>query len=175
MKALIILFLLGTLNAQAGGGSWQVSVPRSVEVAAVPPGTSVTPLLKVSTDRGPEVYMLGLLRDGRGAAQGLYMDTGAVGTPYSFAEIAMPAGVTLFESSGRKVLLLQGQGGRLHLRYLTNGLFGTYASCDVLLQSRSGQYWMQNAYTGQKVVAARVITSALGVSTIQGICPGSRR
>jgi hypothetical protein len=148
---------------------------------AIPPGAALSPLLSVTTDRDDAVSDLSLMRDQAGTALGFAMETRggrpADATPFLFADIGNKDGVTLLEDSGRKVVLLQGKvdeakpENRLHLKYLSNGLFGTYNSCDVLLESSGGGWSLQNAYTGEKVTSAKVLTSAFGVDTLEGICP----
>ena len=178
MRSLLLLLALLTPSLSARAAFFEI--PRAISHEALPPGSALTPLLKVTTDRGPEVYGLSLLSDSAGVPVGLYMaqmKKKPEGTAYLFSEIGKPAGVVLFESDGRKVLQLQGvfsrkKGqARFHLKYLSNGLWGSYRSCDVLLRNQDGKYFLQNAYTGKTVTATRVITSALGVDTLEGICP----
>lgn len=183
MKSTLTLALLYLLagNARAEGRSWQLEIPGAIAIEALPPGMGVTPLLHVSTDRGSEEYDLGLLRDAALNPQGFYMGDVHTGKPFLLREIAKPDGVTLFETQGRKVLILQGtydrkkRQGNFELRYLTNGIFNTYKSCDVNLRSQGQEFWLQNAYTNQRVSEARLVTTTFGVSTIEGICPARHR
>ena len=159
--------------------------------AHVPPGMSLQKMITLTTDRDSGVYFLHLMQDTRSLhPTGIFVeqrrtflrydgepDANPQGTAFLLADIEKPAGVPLFEAQGRKVLILQGaldretQEGRLHLKYLVNGLSMTYETCDVVLRKSKNEFWAQNAYTGAKISAVKVITSFLGVVTLEGICP----
>ncbi len=184
MKAWLLSFIfLFSLSAAAqearemGTWSLQLSDDPSYE-QGVPPGTTLQKLLTLSTDRDSNTYDLHAMVETRGnSPTGMYVSTDRGGRAFSLAEIAKPAGVSLFEAQGRKVLILQGRlnseshEGRMHLKYLANGLSMTYETCDVMVR-RSGQnFWLQNAYTGARITSVKVLTYWAGVVTIEGLCP----
>lgn len=156
----------------------------------VPPGMSIKKMITLTSDRDAEVHFLHIMQDTRSAVPtGMFVekrktflfddeiDPNAQGKAFLLDDIEKPAGVTVFEARGRKVLLLQGNlnrtnyEGRLRLKYLTNGLSMSYETCDVLLRNTKGQFWAQNAYTGEKITTVKVITHFLGVDTLEGLCP----
>jgi hypothetical protein len=176
---LALMFVLPT-SSFAFEGEWQLAVPKFEELFTMLPGLSTSPLLTVTTDRDSAVYSLQLLRDATGAPVGAFVqknDDSADGTPYLLPAISRPSGVVIFASQGRNVLIMQGTydrtqaGGTFQMRYLTNGLFMSYRSCNVQLRSQGQNYWLQNAYTGVRVTTTKVLTTKLGVSTLEGICP----
>lgn len=182
MKAVLLsLLALISLNANATTelGTWRLRLAEEPGQEGVPPGMSIQKMFRLTTDRDATAYDLHTMMDTRSlAATGMYVSsTDSSSRAFLLAEIEKPAGVTLFETQGRKVLLLQGSlnrdtsEGRLHIKYLANGLSMTYETCDVLLRRNGNEYWVQNAYTGAKITAAKVLTYWAGVTTIQGICP----
>ncbi len=196
MKALFSLVLLCALttNAQASGGSWTMQFAPNEALAPVPPGMGLQKMITLTTDRDADTYLLHLMQDARSLQPtGMFVElkkaqfsaqddgtqdpvTNPEGKAFLLADIEKPAGVPLFEAQGRKVLLLQGaldrdtSEGRLHLKYLTNGLSMTYDTCDVILRKTGTEFWVQNAYTGSKVTSVKVVTSMFGVVTLDGIC-----
>jgi hypothetical protein len=73
-------------------------------------------------------------------------------------------------------MILQGQmgdsqEGQFKIKFLTNGLFHSYDSCDFNLRKSGDGWYVQNAYTGAVVRSVKVITKSLGIKTLQGICP----
>ncbi len=193
MKAFFVLSLfLASFSAEASRGSWQMSLAEDpAQLAPVPPGMSLRKMVTLTTDRDADVYFLHLMQDTRALhPTGMFVekrksflrydqvpDANPDGKPFLLSEIEKPAGVPLFEAQGRKVLIMQGSlnrethEGRLHLKYLSNGLSMTYETCDVLLRRSGNEFWVQNAYTGDKVTTVKVITYWAGVVTLEGICP----
>lgn len=193
MKALLVLgLLLASFSAQAAGSKWRMLLNADPgQLAPVPPGMSLQKMITLTTDRDADVYFLHLMQDTRSLnPTGMFVeqrkaflrydgepDANPQGKAFLLADIEKPAGVPLFEAQGRKVLLLQGtldretQEGRLHLKYLANGLSMTYENCDVILRKTKGEFWVQNAYTGAKVTNVKVVTYWAGVVTLEGICP----
>lgn len=182
MKAIVLsLFCLLSLNALADGddlGTWRLELSEEPGQENVPPGMSIQKMLTLTTDRDANAYDLHAMMDTRNlAATGMYVRTSSGGRAFLLADIEKPAGVSLFETQGRKVLILQGSlnrdtnEGRMHLKYLANGLSMTYETCDVMLRRTGNEYWVQNAYTGAKVTNVKVITYWAGVVTLEGICP----
>jgi len=85
--------------------------------------------------------------------------------------------VVLLSGQGHNALSLQGafdpksQEGLFHLTYLSNGLTGSYATCDFLLKRSGSNFYAENAYTGARITSAKIVTWSLGLDTLQGICP----
>ena len=182
MKAFVLsLFCLLSLNAHANEaelGTWRLELSEEPGQENVPPGMSIQKMLTLTTDRDANAYDLHAMMDTRNlAATGMYVRTSSGCRAFLLADIEKPAGVSLFEAQGRKVLILQGSlnrdtnEGRMHLKYLANGLSMTYETCDVMLRRTDNEYWVQNAYTGAKVTNVKVITYWAGVVTLEGICP----
>jgi hypothetical protein len=95
---------------------------------------------------------------------------------FSAVDVAKPAGVVLLSGQGHDVLFLQGSvdgksgEGRFHLKYLSNGLTGSYSTCDFLLKKNGTNFFAQNAYSGARITSAKILTWSLGLDTLQGIC-----
>lgn len=199
MKALVSLgLLLSSASAFAGGPSESFEFPDHLQSFSgdiaftefVPPGMALQRMMILTSDRDQEVHFLHLMqKKDTLVPTGMFVekrksflqmddvDPSAQGKTFYLADIERPEGAAVFEASGRKVLILQGTlnrsnyEGRLKLKYLTNGLSMSYDSCDVLLRNTRGQYWAQNAYTGEKITSVKVITHFLGVDTLEGLCP----
>ncbi len=100
----------------------------------------------------------------------------AVGRSYSLDQLA--GGVVLLQKSGYNVLILQGridsqtEVGSFSLRFLKNAVFNAYSTCPFYVRHNSADapWYVQNAYTGKKVSSIRVLTSAVGVQTLENIC-----
>jgi hypothetical protein len=200
MKAFVLLALFTSVvsfsatSAFANGGAWSFGLgfAPGEAYAPVPPGMSLQKMLTLTSDRDANVYVLHLMQDNRTLnPTGMFVEQKKSaseqedpanpdvvdGKAFLLAEIEKPAGVALFEAQGRKVLILQGalnpdtQEGRLKLKYLVNGLWMTYETCDVLLRKTDAEFWVQNAYTGTRITSVKIVTSTFGVVTLEGICP----
>lgn len=179
------LFLgLGFLSlvppAHGAGGGWALEAPLGGQ--PLPPGSTISRLLAVTSDRDSEIHLLGVIQDQARLPIGLFLGSNRSSSPtdgisFRIEDVAAPGGIALFRSGDKVVVYVEGSldearvQGRLQLRYLTNGLFMTYKTCEFYIRSRGREYWMENAYTGARVTQARILTSFLGVDTIQGICP----
>ncbi len=179
MKSFLILSLLGLSLSQT-------VLADEFSPFDAPAGITLDYLFSITSDRDAIVNSFNLMVDERSLAAGVLVRPNpnklGVIADHTFwmVDIEKPAGVTLAEAQGHKVLLLQGlldratQEGRFHVKYLSNGLTNSYKTCDFLLK-KSGQGWyVKNAYTGQKVTTMRVVSWTLGITTLQGICPGRR-
>ena len=165
----LALFLCALLSASAG--------------ATPPPsGTTLQSLLAVFNDRDSNSERLSLTIDAQGKAAGMYMGENGDGANrdgkvLSLKEIESSEGAVIEEGQGHKVILLQGkldrstQEGRFRLQYLANGLSGKYESCDFLLKHSGSNWFVQNAYTNKPVTSMKIITWALGLRTLEGVCP----
>jgi hypothetical protein len=184
MKAVLLALFCLTLplnvlaSTLAELGTWRLMLSEEPGQDNLPPGMGLQKMFTLTTDRDSNVYDLHAMLDSRNlSATGMYIRSAEGGRAFLLTDIEKPSGVTLFETQGRKVLILQGNlnrdtnEGRLHLKYLANGLSMTYETCDVILRRTGNQYWVQNAYTNAKITAAKVLTYWAGVTTIQGICP----
>ena len=105
---------------------------------------------------------------------GVLTGIAAAGKNYTTAQVA--GGVVMTQKGNYKVLILQGtvnsaQEGTFTIKYLTNGLFGSYSSCNFTLIHDGQGWYVQNAYTGREVTTMKVLTNSLGVTTLDGICP----
>jgi hypothetical protein len=152
----------------------------------VPPGMSLVRLVSLTSDRDQNVDYLNLMIDGNRKVTGMYSmpdpnnrdgSEGSGSNVFWLRDIESPRGAVMMRAQNRDVLIMQGrldpqtQEGRFVIRYLSNGLFGRYGSCEFYLR-RSGNGWMvQNAYTRARVTNGKVLTHSLGITTLQGICP----
>jgi hypothetical protein len=193
MKAVLtaLLFCALSLPATAApsvfwrGGSHLFGVSRE----PVPPGVNLQLLIRLTSDRDSDVTYLSAMRKKDDTLGGFYgshaqplfsQDDDATGrNVFWLEEVESPSGAVLAESQGHKAIILNGQldrssqEGRFVVRYLSNGLFNRYKSCEFLLRRNGNGWFIQNAYTGRPITDVKVITHALGISTLQGLCPAS--
>ncbi len=185
LMAALTLFSF-SVSAEAFQGDWQLQLAKQPGPAALPPNLSLQKVITLTTDRDSSVYFLHVMFEKSMAPVGMFvqpikppriLEAAIEGTPFWLADIEKNQGVVLFKAQGRDILFMQGaldrgtREGRFHLRFLTNGLSMTYDTCDFVLRSNGNNYWVQNAYSGAKVTQLKVLTSFLGVDTLQGICP----
>jgi hypothetical protein len=147
-----------------------------------PAGIRLLPLFSITSDRDTIVNVFNLMIDGKNRAGGVLVrpNPNKLGVTADHAfwmrDIESPAGVALAEEQGLQVLTLQGQidsatqEGRFHAKYLSNGLTGSYKSCDFLLKRSADGWYVKNAYNGRTVTTMKVVSWTLGISTLQGIC-----
>ncbi|HEY8278881.1 MAG TPA: hypothetical protein VIH99_04615 [Bdellovibrionota bacterium] len=184
MKLLSIFFFSLLVSGSAFANSWMLLANDPKLAGPPPPGYALQKMLTLSNDRDAYLYHMHLMVPQNGMPAGLFVAEQAPnnaddlnGKPFWLNEIESRDGVVLLEGEGRKVLLMQGllnrttKEGRFHLKYLANGLSMKYESCDFILRNNAGKYWVQNAYTGEKVEKIHVVTYFLGISTLQGVCP----
>lgn len=194
MKAIFLTLLLTASPAFAG--SFLTSGIFEAAREAVPPGHTLKKVTQLSTDRDNEITYLSVMMNEEGKVGGFYGSSVAPAEPESpaeelFAEEEEAAGRNVFwlqevESSagavlamvkGKKALILNGkldratQEGRFVIRYLSNGIFNSYKSCEFNLRRTSKGWYIQNAYNGQAVPRVKVITHSIGISTLEGLCP----
>lgn len=185
-KSALILTLIGTLalEAIAESASPETSDDEDLshfDAADVPSGLEAQKLVKISSDQndGKVVLMNALVKNGSLAGV-LGSAPGVRAEPIYLKDIEKPKGVVLYEQGGYEVLKISGklsratQEGKLVISYLTNGLWGSYKTCDVYVKRDSnGQYALQNAYTRKLIKEVKMIVGQFGVSTIQGLCPAN--
>lgn len=153
---------------------------------AVPPGITLQKLVSMTSDQDSNSTDLSLMIDAKKEVAGMYnkpdpknrddKDTKSKNI-FWLKDIEDPKGVVVLVKKGRNILIMQGalnkrtQEGRFTLKYLTNGLFMTYDSCEFELKKSGSSWKVENAYTGETVKNIKVITHNLGVTTLQGLCP----
>jgi len=144
--------------------------------------SSEVKLLTFSNDRTAITDELSLTLDAQGSVQGvayLVNDGKTAEKDFSLATLAGGDGAVLEEQQGVKAIELLGHvnsaagTGQFVIHYVANGLSGSYSDCNVNLQRGSSGWVLINAYTGQPVKTAKIITYSLGITTIEGICPAS--
>jgi hypothetical protein len=199
MKAIFLTLLLAASPAFAG--SFLTSGIFEAAREAVPPGHTLKRVTQLTTDRDAEVTYLSVMRNEEGKVGGFYGSSVAPFDPeevpgeenpgeefmadeeaanrnvFWLQEVESSAGAVLAVVKGKKALILQGkldratQEGRFVIKYLSNGLFNSYKSCEFNLRKTGKGWYIQNAYNGQAVPRVKVITHSLGITTLQGLCP----
>lgn len=153
-----------------------------VKARALPPESKLQSVLSLTTDRDASVNNLFLVLDKQSKISGILAresaDSISEENHFALEQIESKDGAVLAVVSGRNALILQGglnrqtQEGRFQIKYLANGLFMSYKSCDFLLKKdAAGVSFVQNAYTGARVDRVHVISHNMGITTLQGICP----
>lgn len=96
---------------------------------------------------------------------------------FTVAQIGSAKGAVLDQEQGRDVIILKGRidsktgSEKLELKYLSNGLFGTYTTCPAgIRKSKDGEWQLINETSGRVADELFVQTYALGITTIKGIC-----
>lgn len=194
MKAIFLTLLLAASASPAFAGSFLTSGIFEAAREAVPPGITLKKITMISTDRDNEITYLSVMMNRQGKVEGFYGSPVVPSEPnenpglfgeestadrnvFWLQEVESSAGAVLAVVKGKKALILHGaldratQEGRFVIRYLSNGIFNSYKSCEFNLR-RSGKGWyIQNAYNGQAVPHVRVITHSIGITTLEGLCP----
>lgn len=153
-----------------------------VKARVLPPDSKLQSLVTLTTDRDASVNNLFVVLDKQSKITGLLGRESGNSTSeenhFALEQIESKDGAVLAVVSGRNALILQGglnrqtQEGRFQIKYLANGLFMSYKSCDFLLKKdAAGNSYVQNAYTNARVDRVHVISHNLGITTLQGICP----
>lgn len=143
---------------------------------SVPPNTSTQFLASLTSDRDNTVNKLSSVQSSDGTLVGLVGEDGTNQQMFPMSQISSNDGAVLVAVSGRNAVILKGNvdatnQGRFTIKYLSNGLFMSYKTCDFNLKHDSKGFWIQNAYTGATVTDVHVVTTSIGISTVQGICP----
>ena len=110
----------------------------------VPPGITLQKLAEITNDRDAKITNLSLMLNKNKLVEGIYANTKREGFESIFEtkknvfwmrDIESREGAVLYETQGKKALILQGalerdtQVGSFNLNYLSNGIFGNYESC----------------------------------------------
>lgn len=157
----------------------------------LPAGMKMIRLAAITNDRDTSVSYLNLMVNQHEAVSGIFVQTKVPETNqphaadrvisqsvYWLKNIESNQGVVLGQGKGHKAILLQGDinsrdgRGSLVIKYLNNGVFGSYKQCRVALQRVSPFNWgLINAYNDQPVKRIEVKTWLLGISTLTHVCP----
>lgn len=142
---------------------------------------TVSPLATITNDRNKDVSHISTAFDGSQALVGLlfqtrHADTGKeTSDEFSIAQIS--AGAVLDGDASHKVFILQGDidGNKatntLTVKYLSNGLTGSYDSCKVNLSKVDNHWAMVNYYDHKTITSIVVRTWALGIANVENVCP----
>jgi hypothetical protein len=156
-----------------------LALPQAYARAATPADLTFQPVASITNDRNADLQNLGVLLDA-GQVVGLRFDTVNGNNPHeSDVSIdAMKAGAVLDGDATHKAIVLRGSidstvgSAELVVTYLSNGLLGRHRDCRAgMVRDESGQWHLVNIYDHKWVDHLVLKTRALGISTIQGICP----
>jgi hypothetical protein len=153
--------------------------------SALPPNTRLQDVAKITNSRDASVAVLSVAIGPKDEILGVYsvyeMNDGTgdvIRDLMPLSEIQSPQGSVLHEENGMKIFILQGTvdadrgTARLQIRYMTNGITRSYDSCRLnATRSAQGTWNLINAYTGKIVTEAHAKTWALGIRTIENVCP----
>lgn len=151
----------------------------------LPDGMTAVPLATITNDRDDSVSRIQLMVNERAEVRGIYLETTPAsgsqssriqGRVYWLDGIQSDTGVVLGQGQGVKAIFLKGviqpRAGSLVIRYLHNGLFGSFDQCRINLRRVSPYHWqLVNAYTKHPIQRINVDTWALGISTLDNVCP----
>ena len=138
------------------------------------------PLAGITNDRNADFQHVGVLLEA-GQVVGLRFDTINGDNPHvsDFSIDEIKAGAVLDNDAKRKAIILRGSvyptvgNADLVITYLSNGLSGQHKECYVRIERDAGGQWhILDIYEHKWVDHLVIKTRPLGISTIQGICPG---
>jgi hypothetical protein len=137
-------------------------------------------LASITNDRNADLQHVGVLLDA-GEVVGLRFHTinGNNSHISDFSINDIKAGAVLDDDAKRKAIVLQGfiysagNNANLVITYLSNGLSRQHKVCYARIErDASGQWHIVDIYEHKWVDHLVIKTRRLGISTIQGICPG---
>jgi hypothetical protein len=169
-KSLAIAALLLTVR----GSTALAFVGNDAELDA-----ATSKIVSIYNDRSANYSDLEVVLDAQGAVTGAKYTTHGDGAaaPRAFTNSEISSGAVLEEQQGVKALLLSGQvdsatgTGKWTIKFISNGLSGTYKSCDLKVQRTPAGVWTGvNAYNGTTLDKAKIVTWSMGITTIQGLC-----
>lgn len=152
----------------------------------VPPGITLKSLVTITSDKNNNKDYLSLMVNPSFEITGMYSmpdpkneknENGSGRSIYPLGEIESAKGSVMLTARGRDIMLMKGTlnrktlEGRFAIRYLTNGIFMNYESCELLLKREKENWYVENAYNGKRVQVIKVHTHSLGISDLEGICP----
>lgn len=137
-------------------------------------------LASITNDRNSDLQSLEIVLDA-GQVIGLRFDTVNGNNPHvsDFSIDDIKVGAVLDGDAKHKAIVLRGSiystvgNADLVITYLSNGLSGKHRDCYARMERDvSGQWHIVNIYEHKWVDRLVIKTRPLGISTIQGICPG---
>lgn len=136
-------------------------------------------LASITNDRNPDLQSLGVVLNA-GRIVGLRFDAISGDDPHE-SKFSIPdirAGAVLDGDAKHEAVVLRGSidsrmgKADLVITYLSNGLFGKHKECRArMVRDERGRWHIVNSYDHRRVTQLVVRTWALGISTIEGICP----
>lgn len=163
----------------------------AVPDAAISFGMDAAKLATITNDRNASLSTLYVVIDDHGVLRGVYIRTISrthekaepQGAIYWLDAIEQGNGVVVGQGQGVDAIYLSGnykpgnQRGSLVIRYLTNGIFWTYDTCQMHLRQTGNAWQLVNSYTGRPIRHIRVDTWALGIlvfrSSSQNVLQGA--
>ncbi|MGH8153063.1 MAG: hypothetical protein ACREPF_10085 [Rhodanobacteraceae bacterium] len=157
-----------------------------VGAVPLPAGMTAVPLVAITNDRDTSISEIELMLGPHKLVRGLYIATydknhepdRARGQVIPLANLEDPEGAVVGQGQGVKAILLHGKiepkvgNGTLAIKYITNGVFRRYSECKIQLRRIGPESWqLVNAYTDGKIEHIHVKTWALGISTLENVCP----
>lgn len=149
-----------------------------------PSGVKLQKILQIKTDLGAKIA-LSVMLDKRGNLAGIHTNMqGADSSSQSgltsdgifwLKDIESNDGVALVEKGNLKVLELKGeldrstQEGDLVVRYVTNGLWGSYGECTVNVRKNGEKYEVLNV-NNKPVSNVFIETGTMGIKSLKGLC-----
>ena len=140
------------------------------------------PIASITNNRNGDLQSLGVLLQA-GQVVGLRFDTLNGNNPHQsdFSIDDMKAGAVLDGNAKHKAIVLRGfidstaGNANLIVTYLTNGVSGRHKDCRAaMVRDESGRWHIVNIYEHKRVNHLVIHAWALGISTIEGICPRSK-
>jgi hypothetical protein len=157
-------------------------------LSPVPPGLKLQEIVMISSDRTAEISQLSVALDSSDRPQGVQLWThlSSTGQPtaatrklfYPVNAIASKDGVILDKEGSHIAIILKGTisehsvSDLLTLEYLSNGLWDTYESCEMVLEKSANapEWQLLNRTTKLPVKSIFVKSWSLGITTLAGIC-----
>jgi hypothetical protein len=145
--------------------------------------TKIDRLVAMSNDRDTVISDISFVTDHLGVVfrvSYLIRENGKVTGQKSFpvAQLTTADGVVLEEERGVKALSLHGkvnsQSGQssLYIRFVANGLTGEFKTCAMrAVRNPKGVWQLLDFRSLKPITQAKMLTWALGIQTIEGICP----
>jgi hypothetical protein len=185
LMTLLTLHFATSAHAEDFDGGFMISG----SMIDVPQGMTTQRLATLKSDKNNNTNYLHVLINSDHKVAGMFnedapgnvkdgTDTRSNGV-FLLKEIETQNGVVLKRASNRDVMFLSGkldqasQEGKFTIKYLSNGLWGSYKSCDFFLRRAPGtDGWLAvNAYNGKPITDIFVETWSLGIETVHGVCP----
>ena len=137
-------------------------------------------LARITNDRTSDVQELFAILEDSGIVSGIQFVThhsDGTDATKSFTMDQIAAGAVLNTDSSRDVFILKGKVdgdgavADLTVRYLSNGLTGSYKECSVsLLRSSQGTWGLYNATSSVLINSIVITTWSLGIDKVENVC-----